>query len=58
MRELYKISTFIEKKQFNDLKVLSGITRVKVADYIREGIDMVLARYQKELKKSQKKGGD
>ena len=59
MNELYKISTFIEKKQFKDLKALSGITRVKVADYIREGIDMVLSRYQKELKKApKKKGGD
>lgn len=58
MSELHKISTFIEKKQFNDLKALSGITRVKVADYIREGIDLVLAKYQKELKKSKKKGGE
>jgi len=50
MSELYKISTYIEKRQFEELKALSGITRVKVADYIREGIDMVLAKYKKEIK--------
>jgi len=55
MSNLYKISTFIEKRQFESLKALSGVTRVKVADYIREGIDLVLAKYQKELKKGGKK---
>jgi len=29
-----------------------------MADYILEGIDMVLAKYQKELKTAQKKGGE
>jgi hypothetical protein len=55
MNELYKISTFVEKRQFESLKTLSGVTRVKVADYIREGIDMVLAKYKKELKKGSRK---
>lgn len=60
MSDLYKISTFIEKKQFRELKALSGITRVKVADYIREGIDLVLGKYRGELKKAKrpKKGGE
>jgi hypothetical protein len=54
--ELERISVFLEKTQIERLKALSGVTRVKMADYIREGVDMVLARYQKELKKAKKKG--
>lgn len=50
------ISVFLNTKQIEDLKALSRVTRVKMADYIREGIDLVLARYKKELKKSKKEG--
>ncbi|MFQ5901694.1 MAG: ribbon-helix-helix domain-containing protein [Thermodesulfobacteriota bacterium] len=54
--EREKISVFLDKTQIENLKALSGFTRVKMADYIREGIDIVLDKYQKELKKAQKEG--
>ena len=50
-----KISLYLDKGQIEGLKVLSGFTRVKMSDYIREGVDRILAKYQKELKKAQKK---
>ncbi len=56
--EKQRISTFLDKRQFDELKSLSGMTRVKMADYIREGIDMVLLKYQKDLKKTKRKGGE
>jgi hypothetical protein len=52
LMELKRISVLLEESQIKRLKSLSGVTRVKMADYIREGVDMVLARYQKELKKA------
>ena len=53
-----KISLYLDKAQIESLRVLSGITRVKMSDYIREGVDLILAKYQKELKKAKKKGGE
>jgi hypothetical protein len=46
-----KISTtvYITPEQDAQLKSLHGRTRVPVAEYIREGIDLVLARYRDEL---------
>jgi len=46
-----KISTtiYITEKQERKLKELSKRTKVPVAVYIREGIDMVLERYQDNL---------
>ncbi len=52
-----RISVFLDKEQIKSLKALSGATRVKMAEYIREGVDMVLAKYQRELKKKRRKGG-
>ncbi len=52
------ISTMLEETQIERLKALSQVTRIRVADYIREGVDLVLSKYQKELKKSTKKGGE
>ncbi len=56
--ERQRISTFLDKRQIASLKSLSSVTRVKMADYIREGIDMVLSKYRKDLKKTKKKGGE
>lgn len=56
--ERERISVFLDKEQIEKLKGLSGATRVKMADYIREGVDLVLAKYQKELKRAKKKGGE
>jgi ribbon-helix-helix protein len=46
-----KISTtvYITPEQDALLKRLHGRTRVPVAEYIREGIDLVLARYRDQL---------
>jgi len=52
-----RVAFFAEDEQVKNLKALSLATRVKVADYIREGIDLVLARYRGVIKKSRKKGG-
>lgn len=54
-----RMTFWIEDRQIEALKALSSVTRVKQADYIREGIDIVVERYQAELKKaSKKKGGE
>lgn len=46
-----KISTtiYITPEQNERLKQLNGRTKVPVAVYIREGIDMVLEKHQDEL---------
>lgn len=46
-----KISTtvYITPEQSEQLKLLHERTKVPVAVYIREGIDMVLERYKNEL---------
>jgi predicted DNA-binding protein len=46
-----KISTtvYITPEQSERLKVLHERTRVPVAEYIRQGIDMVLDRYRGNL---------
>ncbi|HEV8324616.1 MAG TPA: ribbon-helix-helix domain-containing protein [Myxococcota bacterium] len=46
-----KISTtvYITPEQDEALKKLNGRTKVPIAEYIREGIDLVLARYKKDL---------
>jgi len=46
-----RVAFFAGDAQLKKLKALSAATRVKMADYIREGIDLVLQKYQKELKK-------
>lgn len=50
-----KVTFYLEKKQIEDLKLLTDFTRVKMADYIREGVDMVLEKYQSELKKAKRR---
>jgi hypothetical protein len=52
-----RISVFLDTEQIETLKLLSRLTRIKQADYIREGLEMVFAKYQKELKKAPKKKG-
>lgn len=50
-----KITFFIDPEMLDKLKTLSAITRVKQADYIREGITYVLEKYEAEFKKAKKK---
>ena len=49
--ERKKISTtvYITPEQNELLKVLNQKTKVPIAEYIREGIDMVLEKYQNQL---------
>ena len=46
-----KISTtvYITPEQDERLKVLHGRTKVPVAEYIRQGIDLVLEKYKAQL---------
>jgi predicted DNA-binding protein len=46
-----KISTtvYITPEQNEKLKILNRKTKVPVAEYIREGIDMVLEQYRQHL---------
>ncbi len=46
-----KISTtvYITQEQSEKLKLLNEQTKVPVAEYIREGIDMVLQKYENQL---------
>jgi predicted DNA-binding protein len=49
-----KVTFFIDQEMLDKLKTLSSITRVKQADYIREGITYVLDKYKGEFKKTPK----
>ena len=46
-----KISTtvYITPEQDEKLKLLHGKTKVPVAEYIRQGIDLVLEKYKENL---------
>ena len=52
-----KISLYLDKTQTGALRILSDVTRVNMAVFIREGVDLVLAKYAKEFKKTKKGGG-
>ena len=54
MNNKIRFTTHLEKKQVEDLKALSAATRINVAVYVREAIDILLAKYQKEFKKTKK----
>jgi len=42
-------TVYIEPEQDAALKALSARTQVPVAEYIREGIDLVLARHREQI---------
>ena len=46
---------WIDKEQFGRLNGLSAITRVPKSAYIREGIDIILKKYEKGLQGKTKK---
>jgi Ribbon-helix-helix domain len=54
MSEKERFTTHLEKRQIEDLKALSRATRITVAVFVREAVDMLLAKYQKELKKTKR----
>lgn len=45
MRKKISTTIYVTPEQADKLKLLSGRTKVPVAVYIREGIDMVLGQY-------------
>ncbi len=51
-----RVNMMLEEEQFEWLKILSHVTRIRMSEFIREGLDWILTKYQKELKKGQKKG--
>ena len=54
-----RVNMMLEEEQFESLKNLSRVTRIRMSEFIREGVDWILAKYQKELKKApRKKGGE
>ena len=54
-KELIRSSFFLEKEQAEELRKLSYFTRITMANYIREGIDLVLDKYKVVLRKAEKR---
>ncbi len=52
-----RVNMIIEPEQHDQLKVLSKATRIRMSEFIREGIDWILTKYKKEIKEFKKKGG-
>lgn len=52
--KLIQTVAYLTPKQKTDLAKLSAETRVSQQAYLREGVDMVLGRYKKHLKRSAK----
>ena len=52
-----RVNVMLEQEQIENLKILSRLSRIKMSEFIREGIDLVLAKkeYQKFLKPQKKK---
>ena len=51
-------SLYIEKEQVESLIKLSKRTRVPQAVLVREGVDLMLKKREKELQRKKKKKGD
>ena len=49
MRKKVSTTVYLTGDQLRALKALSERTRVPVAEYIREGVDMVLERHGRKL---------
>ena len=49
-------SVYLDLEQVERLKILSDKTRVPQAVYIREGLDLVMSKHEKRLKKSRAAG--
>ncbi len=52
---LVQMPAYLTPKQKSELSRLSKLTRVPMQGYLREGVDMVLSRYKKHLKRSEVK---
>ena len=49
------VSIYPEKEQLKRLDKLSAKTKIPKAKYVREGVDLLLQKYEKELKGKNKK---
>jgi hypothetical protein len=49
MRKKISTTVYITPEQIEQLKLLHDKTKVPVAEYIRQGIDMVLEKYKQHL---------
>jgi len=47
-------SVMLNEDQLKNLKAISGATLIPLSALVRRGIDMVIEKYQQELKKSKK----
>ncbi len=54
MENKQRFTTHLERRQIEDLKILSRATRITVAVFVREAIDILLARYERELKRAKR----
>ncbi len=49
MRKKISTTVYITEEQNEKLKALNKKTKVPIAEYVRQGIDMVLQRYKDQL---------
>lgn len=49
MRKKISTTVYITEEQNEKLKQLNNITKVPIAEYIRQGIDLILERHKGEL---------
>ena len=49
-----QVTAYLSVEQKQALDQLRAVTRVPVQEYLREGVDMVLDRYKKELRRSKR----
>ncbi len=47
-------SLYLDPPVFSDLKALSDYTRIPRAVYLREAVDELLKKYQKELRRAKR----
>ncbi len=52
-KDLIRSSVFLEEEQAEELRKLSYLTRISMATYIREGIDLVLDKNKGVLRKAE-----
>lgn len=57
-RKRVSTTVYITPEQERQLKLLNGHTRVPVAEYVRQGIDMVLSKYADQLPLVESERGD
>ena len=49
-----QVTAYLSVEQKQALDQLRAVTRVPVQEYLLEGVDMVLDRYKKELRRSKR----